>query len=419
MPWGGVRKLRGRLARYGAAVAAVGVVLLLKILLDPLTGNESPFLLFFAAVMVAALLGGLGAGLLATVLAVLINWFVFLEPAYSLRILEPEQGLRLLLFALEGTLISALVAAMHVARERAEADRGSLALSEERYRAVVEQSTEGIFLLDAESLLILESNPAMQRMFGYTPEELHGMELYELVAHSRGDVDEAVGQTLRERRRLVGERRYKRKDGTLLDVEVGASTITYNGHHAICAVVRDITSRKRAEEALAAQRRAVPCPGPLRVRHHRDRRRVGRGPLREPGGRARARLHARRKGRHQRLRLPPPRRPRGRCRALQRDHRRTRGSRLGRVPGATRAWGLAPLRSRRRQHARRPRYGGHSDQLPRRDRPQDHRADPRRDPGGRAAPGSPASCTTASSRTSRTPPRPWRSPGSSTKRVGL
>ena len=126
----------------------------------------------------------------------------------------------------------------------------ALRRSEERYRAVIEQSTEGIYLLDADSRRLLETNPAFQRMFGYTAEELRGMELYDLVAHSRDDVDTNIGRTLEAGRRLLGERRYRRKDGVLLEVEVGVSTISYNSHHAICAVVRDVTARKRAEEAL-------------------------------------------------------------------------------------------------------------------------------------------------------------------------
>ena len=41
-----------------------------------------------------------------------------------------------------------------------------------------------------------------------------------------------------------------RKDGTLLDVEVGVSVISLDGRDAICTIVRDVTERKRAEEAM-------------------------------------------------------------------------------------------------------------------------------------------------------------------------
>jgi PAS domain S-box-containing protein len=126
----------------------------------------------------------------------------------------------------------------------------ALKRSEERYRAVIEQSTEGIYLLDTESRRLLETNHAFQKMFGYTAEELEGIEIYDLVAHSRENVDANVGRTLELGRVLIGERSYRRKDGTVVEVEIGASTISYDGQKAICATVRDITARKRAEEAL-------------------------------------------------------------------------------------------------------------------------------------------------------------------------
>jgi len=64
------------------------------------------------------------------------------------------------------------------------------------------------------------------------------------------NVDATIGRTLQERRRIVGERKYRKKDGSLVYVEVGVSIITYNGGEVICTIVRDVTERKRAEDAL-------------------------------------------------------------------------------------------------------------------------------------------------------------------------
>ncbi len=72
---------RSALARYGVATLAVGVVvLLLKLLLDPLITDQSPFLLLAGAVVVGAWFGGLGPGLLATVLGALAADYFFLPP---------------------------------------------------------------------------------------------------------------------------------------------------------------------------------------------------------------------------------------------------------------------------------------------------------------------------------------------------
>jgi PAS domain S-box-containing protein len=129
-------------------------------------------------------------------------------------------------------------------RKRAEE---ALIMSEERYRAVVEQSMDGIYLLDAGTRRILETNPALREMLGYSATELRGMEIYDLAAHSREDLDDNVQRTLAEGARIVGERKYRRKDGSVVEVEVGVSVISYSGMEVICAVLRDITERKRAE----------------------------------------------------------------------------------------------------------------------------------------------------------------------------
>ncbi len=122
--------------------------------------------------------------------------------------------------------------------------------SEERYRAVVEQSVEAIYLYDAQTKRVLESNPAFQQMVGYTAEELRGREIYDFIAHRKEDINENVRRSLEKKRRIIGERDYRRKDGSVFVVETSASVIPYLGRTAICAVSRDLTERKEAEEAL-------------------------------------------------------------------------------------------------------------------------------------------------------------------------
>jgi len=126
-----------------------------------------------------------------------------------------------------------------------------LRASEERYRAVVEQATDGIYLLDAESRRLLETNPSFQEMLGYAAEEMLGMPVYDFVDHPQDDVDATIRRTLEQRRRVVGDRKYRRRDGTVVDVEVGVSVISLDGRDVICTVVRDVTERKRVEQALA------------------------------------------------------------------------------------------------------------------------------------------------------------------------
>jgi K+-sensing histidine kinase KdpD len=141
--------------RYGVAAVAVGVVLVVKLLLDPWITAQSPFLLLAGAVVVGAWFGGLGPGLLATVLGALGADYFFLPPEGSFTGLGVA-FLPLLLFSLQGLLISSLVEALRSARRRAESSvleakshQESLRESEERFRLLVQGVEDyAIFMLD-------------------------------------------------------------------------------------------------------------------------------------------------------------------------------------------------------------------------------------------------------------------------------
>jgi PAS domain S-box-containing protein len=144
-----------------------------------------------------------------------------------------------------------IVGASTIARNITERKRAEEALKESEwlYRTVIEQAKENIFLVDAETRLIVESNPAFQETLGYTEEELRSLTLYDIVAADRKSIDSNIRRILEQKHRSVGERKYRRKDGSLVDVEVSVSTILRNGRETLCDVAHDITERKRREEA--------------------------------------------------------------------------------------------------------------------------------------------------------------------------
>lgn len=133
-------------------------------------------------------------------------------------------------------------------RRRAAED--ALRESEERYRAVVERAAEGIFLFEADGGAILETNAALRELLGYTSEELLRMTVYEIIAHPPEEIDESIRRDLEEGSRLAGERSYRRKDGSIVDVEVSMVAVPYSGREILGSVVRDLTGRKRLEEEL-------------------------------------------------------------------------------------------------------------------------------------------------------------------------
>lgn len=122
--------------------------------------------------------------------------------------------------------------------------------SEARYRAVVEQSEDCIFLTDVESKKILEANYAMQNLLGYSSEEITNLFLYDIVAHDKDSVDKNIEQVIKDGYKFIGEREYLRKDGSKVEVEVNVSLISYRNKQVMSVVSRDITERKKVENAL-------------------------------------------------------------------------------------------------------------------------------------------------------------------------
>ncbi len=121
--------------------------------------------------------------------------------------------------------------------------------SEERYRSVVKQATEGILIISMGDKRIIEGNKAFYDLTGYTPEEAANMTLYDITPEDRQKVDSEAERILREKR----EMRLRRKDGSFVEAELSANQISYQDKDVLCLVVYDITDRKHFEEQLMHQ----------------------------------------------------------------------------------------------------------------------------------------------------------------------
>ena len=94
---------------------------------------------------------------------------------------------------------------------------------------------------------ILHVNNAVCQTLGYSIEEMLRFTIAELDPHYPRERWAEHWSQLKAKKSLLIETQHRRKDGTLLEVEISANYISFEGQESICAIVRDITSRKRAE----------------------------------------------------------------------------------------------------------------------------------------------------------------------------
>lgn len=140
--------------------------------------------------------------------------------------------------------------------ERKEAE-AALRESEANYRILTEQASDGIVVLD-ENLRVVDVNSRICEMFGYEHEELIGVEPFDFL-----HPDEAHGvpaailgadsiEDLQNGRTVVNERRLRHKDGSYVATETSTKMLD-DGR--VLSLIRDITERKQAEEALRRSER--------------------------------------------------------------------------------------------------------------------------------------------------------------------
>ncbi|PPS42673.1 PAS domain S-box protein [Chroococcidiopsis sp. TS-821] len=170
--------LRGR---YTVAIATICLTLLVKLLLAPLIDDESPFLLFFFAIVVSTWYGGKSSGIFATILAALCADYFLISPFHSFVVNTVGYAIKLSLFIFEGAAITCVVAELSTAKKQAETRRlealryqENLQQSEERFRLFVESVSEyAIFMLNADAHIV-SWNVGAEHLFGYKEAEILG-----------------------------------------------------------------------------------------------------------------------------------------------------------------------------------------------------------------------------------------------------
>lgn len=122
----------------------------------------------------------------------------------------------------------------------------SLRRSEERFRSLIDQAADSIFVHDFDGRF-LEVNRHACTSLGYTRDEMLSMSVADVDpdAVPRGDSANFWSSLP-----VTFEARHRRKDGTIYPVEIRLGAIQYEDSRVVLAMARDLTDRKMAEEAL-------------------------------------------------------------------------------------------------------------------------------------------------------------------------
>ncbi len=134
----------------------------------------------------------------------------------------------------------------------------SLTRSEERYRRLFEAAQDGILIVDEVSRRVIDANPFLADLLGYNHDELIGKELWEIGFFRDIESNKAEFRALQEK----GYIRYddlplSTQDGRRIDVEFVSNVYDVGDTRVIQCNIRDISARKRAEDAFRLRDRAI------------------------------------------------------------------------------------------------------------------------------------------------------------------
>jgi diguanylate cyclase (GGDEF)-like protein/PAS domain S-box-containing protein len=132
-----------------------------------------------------------------------------------------------------------------------KAAEAALRLGEEKFKNIFEHSNVGMLIADAQTQNFVLSNSAMQRMLGYTKEELLHLGLSDI--HLKKDLPSVLEQFEKMRK---GEKNsveglvVRRKDKSIFYASITSSLMTLDGRECILGNFEDVTERKKIEEQI-------------------------------------------------------------------------------------------------------------------------------------------------------------------------
>ena len=236
--------------RYAVAPLVVVIAFIARMAFTPLLQDDSPYLFFVPAVLVAAGLGGLGPGLLATGLSVLLGLFVIT----TFPIVTVAEFLNAAAFTLIGAAIAWGGEQLQRNRIRAALNERNALAREAHLTSILNTVPEAMIVID-ERGIIQSFSSAAERLFGHTAAEILGTNIKVLMPSPyRENHDGYLGRYLRTgERRIIGIGRVvvgERKDGSTFPMELAVGEMRSGDRRFFTGFIRDLTERQQTEARL-------------------------------------------------------------------------------------------------------------------------------------------------------------------------
>ena len=241
---------RGTILRYGIAPTAVALALAARALLAPILHDDAVFLYFVPAVLVAASIGGLGPGLLATALS-LVAAFFLLANASVISNTALGNGAA---FTFIGLGVSWGGELLHRSRRRANIMAKDALAREAHLQSILDTVPEAMIVIDERGVMQSFSSAA-ERLFGCRAAEVIGRNVAILMPSPYSESHDGYLQRYMNtgERRIIGIGRVvvgQRKDGSTFPMELAVGEMKSGDRRFFTGFIRDLTERQQTEARL-------------------------------------------------------------------------------------------------------------------------------------------------------------------------
>lgn len=248
------------LVRHGVAILLVGIALLVTNQVEVLA-SRTPFALFFIAVAAATWFGGRSSGAVALLVGAVAGHYAIVPPAYSFKFTAYATA-QFGVFLVLSVLIIWLIETLH---------RRKLAIveSERHYHLLFESNPLPMWVTDPETSSFLAVNDAALAHYGYSRDGFLGLTIEDLQSTD----DESAAD---EPSQPSPVSKHKRKDGSVVYVEIISHDLIFDGRPARMMHTVDVTDRVRASAALQGNEERLQkvfgnCPVAMSLNRWTDR----------------------------------------------------------------------------------------------------------------------------------------------------